>query len=202
MSRSNRAALRKAIVDTSIAIGTEHGESGLTMRGIASRLGVSATALYQHFESKAAILREIRVHCSKLLQAEVLETCRAIENPRKRLEAMGYQYVDFARRRPWLYSVLAEAKLMDWSELTSDEIAETLRPLTTVRSWVSEGVEKNCWDHRVDPEMSSMRMWVALHGLSSLIFTGRISESHPVMPIDDQDSFIRSFVANVVDALG
>ncbi len=197
----NRAALRKAIVDASIAIGTEHGESGLTMRGIASRLGVSATALYQHFESKAAILREIRIYCSQLLQAEVLETCRATENPRERLEQMGCRYVDFARRHPWLYSVLTESKQLEWSELTSDESAEILRPLTTVRAWMKEGVAKNCWEQSVDPEMGSIRLWAALHGLCSLIFRGRISENHPVMPITNQDQFVHNFVKSVVDAL-
>ncbi len=201
MSRSNRAALRKAIVDASIAIGTEHGESGLTMRGIASRLGVSATALYQHFESKAAILREIRIYCSRLLQAEVIDVARPVENPRERLETMGCRYVEFARRHPWLYSVLTESKPLDWSELTSDEIAETLRPLATVRTWMTEGVEQNCWDHPVDPEMGSIRMWAALHGVCSLIFSGRIAENHPVMPVVDKEVFVRTFIKSVVDAL-
>ena len=46
------------------------------MRGIAARLGVSATALYQHFENKASILREIRLYGADLLQTEVIERPR------------------------------------------------------------------------------------------------------------------------------
>ena len=51
MSRQSRSGLRQAIIQASLELGQELGEEGLTMRGIASRLGVSATALYQHFES-------------------------------------------------------------------------------------------------------------------------------------------------------
>ena len=37
MSRTNRAGLRQAIIDASLQLGSELGEDGLTMRGIASR---------------------------------------------------------------------------------------------------------------------------------------------------------------------
>ena len=58
MSRIQRAGLRQGIIQTSLEIGSELGEEGLTMRGIAARLGVSATALYQHFGITAERLAE------------------------------------------------------------------------------------------------------------------------------------------------
>ena len=62
-----KAGLHDAIVRAGIELGSDLGEEGLTMRAIAGRLGISATALYQHFESKASILREIRLHAIRLL---------------------------------------------------------------------------------------------------------------------------------------
>ncbi len=62
VTRPCRVGLREAIIEASLAIGTEVGEAGVTMRRIGGRLGVSATALYQHFESKEALLRELRLY--------------------------------------------------------------------------------------------------------------------------------------------
>jgi AcrR family transcriptional regulator len=59
------------------------------MRGIAARLGVSATALYQHFESKASILREIRLYGADLLQSRGDRPRRGAHRPGARLTSDG-----------------------------------------------------------------------------------------------------------------
>lgn len=198
---SNRQFLKKSIVDTTIAIGTELGEDGLTMRGIASRLGVSATALYQHFESKAAIVREIRLYSSNLLYAEVLGTCAEIENPLARIETAAHRYIVFARTHPWLYAVLTKTKGSIWAGMTQEEIAKTARPLTTFRSWVREGVDKQVLRTDVDPDMEALRLWAALHGLSSMVNSGRIDEGYLPFPVTDRKKFLSQFVQSVVGAL-
>lgn len=50
---------RAGIVAAARALARERGEPGLTMRGIARRLGVDPAALYWHFESKADLLDAI-----------------------------------------------------------------------------------------------------------------------------------------------
>ena len=46
MTRS-RPELRQAIIQASVDIGSQLGEEGLTMRGIAARLGISPATLYR-----------------------------------------------------------------------------------------------------------------------------------------------------------
>lgn len=96
MSRRDSAGLREAIIETSLQLGSELGEEGLTMRGIAARLGVSATALYQHFESKRAILREIRVYGIDLMY-DSLAPAFDVESHDERLAEIIRRYVSFAR---------------------------------------------------------------------------------------------------------
>ncbi|MEZ4383447.1 MAG: TetR/AcrR family transcriptional regulator [Nannocystaceae bacterium] len=201
MSRTNRAGLRQAIIDASLQLGSELGEDGLTMRGIASRLGVSATALYQHFESKASILREIRIYGAELLAAKVTECCDGIEDPRERVRMMGLSYIEFGRQRPWLYTVLMQSELLDWSTMTEDEIERTLRPLNTLRAWLKEGVEKGSWREGVDPQLASFRLWAGFHGLCSMLLSGRIDEKHPAFPINDQTKFVEEFVDGIMSTL-
>lgn len=175
------------------------GEEGLTMRGIASRLGVSATALYQHFESKASILRELRVYGSDLLW-EALEPAQQIADPVARVKDFAARYVQFARDNPWLYTVLMEREQLDWSELSEDELTRSLRPLHMVQETLRQAAETGAFKRDVDPATASFHLWAAVHGLCSLLLNGRIDEQHPVMPVPDQQGLVQAFVDSLVDA--
>lgn len=169
------------------------------MRGIASRLGVSATALYQHFESKDSILREIRLHGSRKLY-EALEVANSISDPVERLYAYAERYILFARQHPWLYSVLMEHEELDWTELTDDEKRLMVGPLYLVRKALTEGNEKGIWRRDFEVLPASFQMWAAMHGLCSLLINGRLNERHPAFPMEDQGAFLNDFVKTLVNA--
>ena len=171
------------------------------MRGIASRLGVSATALYQHFESKGALLREIRLYGIELLSKEVSEPCEAIADPIERLRCMAERYVAFARAQPWLYTVLMQAEQLDWSTMSADEIQQTLRPLSTLRAWLREGAERGCWRPGLDPDLASFRLWATLHGLCSMMIGGRLDEHHPAFPVANQSAFVKDFIDGAIASI-
>lgn len=92
-------------MQASLELGIELGEDGLTMRGIAGRLGVSATALYQHYDGKGAILLDIRNHGYEKLWNSI-EPALGAKNPLQRIEQICGAYVRFCRDNPWLYSVM------------------------------------------------------------------------------------------------
>jgi AcrR family transcriptional regulator len=198
MSRVTRAGLRQGIIQTSLEIGNERGEEGLTMRGIAARLGVSATALYQHFESKSKILREIRIYGAELLQHEVMEPAAAIDDPAERLITAGRNYVEFARTHKWLYSVMMGSEPLDWSQHNAEEVELLLRPLHTIQSWLREGAERGCWRPGVDIQMASFKIWMSMHGLCTMLLSGRINESHPAFPCKDEATFVEQYVRSMI----
>src|SRR5688572_7115801 len=201
MSRLQRAGLRQGIIQTSLEIGSELGEEGLTMRGIAARLGVSATALYQHFESKASILREIRLYGADLLQTEVIDKAAGHGDPVDRLAAAAQHYVEFARTHKWLYSVMMEHAQLDWAAMSADELELMLRPLRVFQDWLREGAEKGCWRRGLHVESAAFRLWLSMHGLCSMLNSGRIDEKHPAFPFADQDTFVTHFIADTVQTL-
>lgn len=197
MTRS-RPELRQAIIQASVELGSQMGEEGLTMRGIASRLGISATALYQHFDSKTAILREIRLFGHELGEREVLEPLSSISDPLARIRAFAVGYIRFARTHPWLYTVLMECEQIDYETLNADERGHFLRPLETVRRWLREGRERGAIAAEIDPDMTSLRVVATLHGLCSMLNSGRVDEHHPAFPIHDHDDFIREFIESMI----
>lgn len=192
----DKHVLRKAIIKASLEIGTELGEEGLTMRGIAARLGVSATALYQHFESKSDILEEVRVHAARTLHKE-LRLCAHISDPVDRMVAFTERYVVFARQNPWMYKVMTEQE-PNWEELSPEQREDTTGPLLLARQGLQDGLEAGRWRENFSVDNSSMQMWTAVHGLCALLNAGRLSENHPFMPIKDQDEFITGFVRHLI----
>ena len=170
------------------------------MRGIASRLGVSATALYQHFESKASILKEIRVYGIDLLY-DAVAPALSENDPVARLRGVTRRYIDFARTNKWLYSVLMEHDQLEWSELSPDEISRTLRPLRGVQEAVALGKEAGTWRDDLNVELAAFQLWASVHGLCSLLNNGRFNERHPAFPIPDEKSLIDVFIDGSVRSI-
>ncbi|TPV93825.1 MAG: TetR/AcrR family transcriptional regulator [Myxococcales bacterium FL481] len=201
VTRRGSENFRESIISASVELGSQLGEDGLTMRGIASKLGVSATALYQHFDSKSAILREIRFHGVDRLWGAIGATA-TIDDPYARTVAIAERYLEFAIANPWLYTVLMEHEQVDWSSLDEAEMQRMIRPLLFVQETLKQGQRCGAWRGELDPEMGAFRLWTAVHGLSSLIINGRLDERHPVFPLRDGATYIRQFIHAVVASLG
>jgi AcrR family transcriptional regulator len=192
-----KAGLHDEIVRVSIQLGSELGEDGLTMRAIAARLGVSATALYQHFESKAAILREIRFLGVRTL-LEAMTPAFAAEDPTTRVVEAATRYVEFATGNPWLYKVLFHDEEVDWAQLSDDERGRLMAPLEETRKAFTYGVECGTFYKDLDVPNAALLLWASMHGLASLLISGRLSEAHPAYPIPNRDQFVRGFVETLV----
>ena len=189
--------MREAIIQTSLELGSQLGEEGLTMRGIASRLGVSATALYQHFESKSSILREIRVYGIELLY-DALTPALESNDPVERLRGVARRYIEFARGNSWLYSVLMEHDQLEWEQLSADEVQRSLRPLKLVQESMVLGKERGVWRDDISVELASFQLWATVHGICSLLNNGRFRDSHPAFPITDEGTLVEAFIEGVV----
>ncbi|MGH1341935.1 MAG: TetR/AcrR family transcriptional regulator [Nannocystales bacterium] len=195
-----KAGLHDEIVRVSIQLGSELGEDGLTMRAIAARLGVSATALYQHFESKAAILREIRLHGVDTLLSAMAASAE-LGNAEARIREIARRYTDFALSNPWLYKVLFQGDEVDWASLEEDERDLLMAPLRQTREAFEIGVRAGAFRHDVDVDNTALLFWASLHGLASLMINGRVSEGHPVFPVPDRDDFVGNFISGLVRAV-
>src|SRR5690606_27645354 len=148
------------------------------MRAIAARLGVSATALYQHFESKAAILQEIRFLGIRLLQ-DAQRSAFELQDAAERITELAKRYIEFARSNPWLYKVLFQEENVDWSNLTEEQRKYLLIPLEQARDNVELAKQQGSFRPDLDANHTAMLLWASLHGLASLLISGRISERHP-----------------------
>lgn len=168
------------------------------MRAIAGRLGISATALYQHFESKASILREIRLHAIRMLMDQLAEA--NAEDPAARLRELSRAYFGFSRTHPWLYKLLFQAEDLDWTALPEDELSDAMQPYQRARSVFAAGVAAGVFREDLDVDQAALLTWASLHGLASLVLHGRLTEDHPAFPVPDLHVFSEMFIDNMVRA--
>ncbi len=168
------------------------------MRGIAARLGVSATALYQHFESKSKILCEIRLYGAELLQSEVMDPAATIDSPSERLATAARRYVAFAHGHRWLYAVMLGSERLDWSQYSAEEIELLVRPLKTSHAWLREGQACGCWRPDLDVEMASFKIWMSMHGLCSVLLSAGLNDAITRM---DELTFVERYIASIVASL-
>lgn len=167
------------------------------MRGIAARLGVSATALYQHFEGKASILRAIRFHGLDLMNKCIAPAFER-EDPLEQIRDCALLYINFARSNPWLYALLFGGEAVNDEALTEQEREVLYYSQDKMQHVFHRGKELGVLRADVDAAAAPYVMWAANHGLAMLMITGRISDQNPAYPIPSENEFIRAFVESEV----
>jgi AcrR family transcriptional regulator len=84
------------------------GEEALSMRNLAERLGIRASSLYKHFDSKEALEAAL---ISKGFKEQGALFDAALEQSEQPLAAMAEAYRSYARRHPHLYRLMYDRSL-------------------------------------------------------------------------------------------
>src|ERR1700704_838751 len=84
--------LERALVDAAVVMIREEGVQAFTLRSVGARVGVSRTALYRHFDDKAALLARVASAGFRRLHA-ALAKAAASQRGADPLQAMAAAYV-------------------------------------------------------------------------------------------------------------
>jgi AcrR family transcriptional regulator len=159
--------LERALVETAVRMIQEEGLHALTLRGVGSRLGVSRTALYRHFDDKEALLARVASEGFKRFhEALSAAVARAAEQHADPLPAMAGAYMHFARSHPSHYQTMFSGVLTDgrrYPDLMLHGEAAFNVLLDTIRSEQQQG--------RIGPgnpvELAEIT-WALSHGIATL----------------------------------
>lgn len=159
--------IKSRIIAAARALYFERGPDAVTMRGVAERVGVTATALYRHFADKDALLREIMGEGSRLLGSHLFRALEA-PTPLERLRATANAYLDFAVAQPQAYRALYEAgEVQEGSPIQLQRGAMRRFLRDRVREAMDAGVVAPG-----DPDGTALSVWAMLHGLAALHHAG------------------------------
>jgi len=155
---------RSAILSAASAVFAEKGIDGISMRHLASEIGVSATALYHHFDSKDALVAATCEEGFAEFGARLEATTRAAASPLDALRALTDVYVDFALERPMHYDVMM-IRPHHWAfDIDLNKDPESFASLVALMEACKAGGQI----HPQDPREAAHMIWAAIHGTVSL----------------------------------
>ena len=151
----------------------EEGLDGFSMRKLAKRVGVTAPALYRHFESREQVLVDVVREAFREFTGYLY---RALEGrtPLDRLRRAGMGYLDFALDHPLWYQMVFIAPAHIGHETLPDDLES--QGCAVHQFWVDR--LRECVDAGLllpgDPKEISLTMWAHAHGLIKLYQHGHL----------------------------
>jgi AcrR family transcriptional regulator len=163
---------KQRILEVAQEIASKEGWQAVTIRKIANQIEYSPPTIYEHFDSKEAILQELVV----IGFSQMLSDFKTIrENLKESDEAfiqLALAYWDFAWQHPELYQVMhGLGGVAFGTENTMPEIKAVFAEVREVLHGMIQ-IEK----HELEQLNDAVDLlWAALHGLVSLTMNGRIA---------------------------
>jgi AcrR family transcriptional regulator len=167
----------------------EVGAGPFSLREVARNTGVSAAAVYRHFEDKEALLEAVYAEGFRVF-ASYLFAALSEREPLARLRASGRQYLAFGLERQRDYRAIfmrdaspamqgsrrGAAAPADANDCVPGPTFQFL--VDRVRDCVDAGVFAP-----VDPEAAAVTIWGHVHGLVALRLSGQLAA------VGDDDAF-------------
>jgi AcrR family transcriptional regulator len=137
------------------------------MRKLAREVGVTAPALYRHFDSKEHVLHEVLGEAYRRMAGYLYRALEGV-TPGERLLLATEGYAAFALDNPRLYDVLfASPELMGLTDVPDEVESQGC----AIGHFWNDRI-RECMDAQVlgrdDPRSVSITMWAHAHGLLSL----------------------------------
>jgi AcrR family transcriptional regulator len=163
-----------AAVESAVADG---GVSGVSLRDVARRAGVSHSAPAHHFGSKAGLLTAFATAGYQLLAESVIGEIAASDagdgDGAAELAAIGRGYVRFAVGHPAHFEVMFRLDALDPGNADFAAASEAAYGLLTATIERCRAAGRL---HGRSPEVVAVSAWSMVHGLAALWISGRLSE--------------------------
>jgi AcrR family transcriptional regulator len=142
----------------------EEGATDLSLRAVARRAGVAASAPYRHYADRDALLSAVAAVGYNEL-AQDLATAHPSPTTPDDLAAVAVAYVRFALRRPALFRVM-------FGEPCDRDSAQRVAATQAISAYVGAIVSRVF--PSADPEGMSTAIWALVHGLAFLFLDGKL----------------------------
>ena len=171
LSDTDVADFRDRLCEAAERLFAERGPDAVTMRQLASELGVSPMTPYRYFEDKEDILAAVRANAYTRF-AEALETARDKAKGAPAIgAAVGEAYVGFALEHPHAYKLMFDFN-QPHVEKYPELVAAGQRAQKTMTGYVEDALKEGLMAG--DPQQIGLMFWAAIHGAVILDLAGML----------------------------
>jgi AcrR family transcriptional regulator len=194
---------KEKILDAALALIIEEGFNKLSMRKIASRLGITAANIYNYYSSKDEINLMIRVRGFEMLFSMLSRESRKKTTLKERIKALVRAYVTFGITYPGYYDLmfnLHTPKYIDYIGTVLEPVAAFEKATAMKNFHLIAGIIKELIGAHDDQEALirciNIQLWSDLHGIISLF------NSHVLAEVDENSKeALRIRVDNLIEQL-
>ena len=159
--------LKEALIEQGIKLVDEEGIEKFSLRKVAKKVGVSATACYNHFKNIDELLREMYFY---IIDKFAIALKQAVENnPCHHITiSMGVAYVEFFAKYPHYFNFLFDSEYLD-IQIKETEI--TWNSAFTPFGVFVNGAKKEMKELNIDEKElrdDLLVMWATVHGLAAM----------------------------------
>ena len=162
---------RAAVVEAARDLLTSEGLSALSLRRLASKLDVTAAALYAYVDNKRDLLEAV-------IETEfqrLIDDFRAYGtggDPVTRMCHMSWAYVRYARENPRVFRTMFMFRAqLSPGDPVGDDFAMATKAFTAARQPVIDAAEQGLLRDS-DPVLIHLTIWTAVHGLATVLLLG------------------------------
>lgn len=182
--------LRAACLRAARELLEEDGSAGLSLRAVARRAGVSATAPYRHFADRDALVSAVAAEGYREL-AECLTADHPAPSTSDDLASVAVVYVRFALDHPALFRVM-------FAEPCDPADEERLAATAVVSEYV-QGLVRDVFPGS-DTCALAVAVWALVHGLAFLHLDGKLDTSGPEVVAEQVRAAVHASFAAVTAA--
>jgi AcrR family transcriptional regulator len=171
--RYHHGDLRNALVQAGLELVERHGLAELSLRAVATAVGVSHAAPAHHFGSLRALRNALAIVGYERFAAAIqAERRRAPVDPASQMRAASDGYLEFAVANPALFRLMFSADQLDWSDEQLLHAARLSRAeLTDICEPAVEILGLHGSEQRAELERL---VWAAAHGRAHLTIDGQM----------------------------
>lgn len=157
------AAAERLLIET-------NDEAALSIRAIASAVGVTPPSIYLHFADRNDLLFEVIERHAVQLETTVAEAATGITDPVERLHRRGRAYLRYGIDHPEHYRIL----MMSRPDITPDRFIDERMVDTAALAPVADDI-REAMAAGLIPEQEPLRvamiLWMMMHGIVSLLIS-------------------------------
>ena len=166
---------RERILAEACELYLSQGMGGFSMRKLARAIGVTAPALYKHYDSREAVLLDVIAEGYRLL-ARGLYAALGGATPVERFAKAGAAHLDFALRHRRYYELIyTHPRLLGIDTLPPEVEAQACAIhqffIDRLRECMAAGIIREG-----DPKAAALTFWSHHHGMISLYLSGMLTD--------------------------
>jgi AcrR family transcriptional regulator len=182
--------LKAALIAAGLAEIEEKGLESLSLRSIATRVGVSHTAPKNHFDGLRGLLTAIATVGYERHAAEMRKDAEGQPPGKARLDAACNGYVRFAMQHPELFKLMFSSTLCDADD---PELKQAGWASYDVLRGIAHGLDWDKADAPGSPWRTEWMLWSMVHGYAMLVIEGQIGRNDDGSPMFEMDELMPDF---------